>query len=244
MQDPPPSLRLSYMSEMLRGVQVGGLAEELGTLQRAGGEMAAAASSPQTRECLDAFLRLPELSSYGRAITTLREAFDASASEDVLAAAEGVGGMEDPHTRVADMMRAVRALREGLAGVWDAMPLYTELAACSTLLELVRSMVGEDSLFLVNAVEEHGEALVRADTVSSFDAIRRVLTPVFRGEVGGDGLLAALSAIRERAVVQDGMDVEASLRHMAGRARMCAEHAHALRDLYAVSGEETTHVYT
>jgi hypothetical protein len=193
--------------------------------------------------CLDAFLRLPELCTYARAVKGLADVLDSSGSEPLLAAAAGVERLGDvegrAHLLAIELMAAVQEFQGRLSSVWDAMPLLGELGNCPTLLALVQRMLNEDALFLINAVEEHGEAALRADTVSSFDDVRQLLGPVLRGEgerlPGECGLLAGFRGLRERALGQgDGGDTQACLHRMAARARMCALHAHALQDLYEV----------
>lgn len=242
-QAPPPSLTLSCLAEMLHGLEAQGLQAELTGLHTARLVTSTHCDVMGAHGCLDAFLRLPELCTYARAVKGLANVLDSSGSEPMLAAAAGVERLGDvegwAHLSAIELMAAVQEFQGRLGSVWDAMPLLGELGNCPTLLSLVQRMLNEDALFLINAVEEHGEAALRADTVSSFDDVRQLLGPVLRGEgerlPGECGLLAGFRCLRERALGQgDGGDTQACLHRMAVRARMCALHAHALQDLYEV----------
>jgi hypothetical protein len=140
---------------------------------------------------------------------------------------------------VHEMMVALRAFRTHLVGVWDALPLVVELTACPDLLMLLRDLVAEQSLNLIDAVEEHGEATVRAETVSDLDALCRVLRPAFRGaREAAPRVLDVLRLLHEAALHETQRThpqrPAEGLQHMAGRARMCAEQVHALSDLHKV----------
>jgi len=154
---------LSDVAVLMRGIDSKALEHELSSLS-ACRVFANWIPSQRLKHRLQGFLDVPHFIVYTRAIESLAEIFNVQeTSAESIDRARQLYAVclrdQWPSTTLYQFDNLIARFVDDMAAVWDAMVLFVELSP--SLLELIGELVKEESVNLMDAVEEHGEASIR-----------------------------------------------------------------------------------
>eukprot|EP01038_Epipyxis_sp_PR26KG_P006688 gene6688-9172_t len=113
---------------------------------------------------------------------------------------------------------------------WESLiTIVVELGKAKELVDFVKVILEEKNFNLIDMVEEHSDSIIRAETVSEFDVVRRFLRPLLTNplEVNAERWIARLKVhIRDHAFTIGGIHL------LPGKINSCRLHANGLRDMF------------
>jgi hypothetical protein len=198
--------------------------------------VASAAVSAQARELsalLRAYARRPALAALAAAMQLLCAACASPPDGDALGVAlcslAALARRPDASLRAfAAAAAACDAAAPGLDAVSDVVRALGSVEGAA-LLDFLRAARHDDLRALIDAVEERGDSVLRADTVDDAIKVKRALGGLLAlppGAPPGEIVAALLPAVTSHAAGAGGSSI-------AARVANCAEHAAGLRRLHA-----------
>jgi hypothetical protein len=149
-------------------------------------------------------------------------------------------------TMFSQLQERILKFKNVFADVMDSASIYVELGSAEALLEFVKEIKHEENLNMIDSVEENVDSFIKAEVVSDFDLVRKLLKAPLQRDMNPLELLQhirnlalnenksyfGLNNNESKKAIKKVVNPQDWLLVVANRIRQCSENTYSLKDLY------------